>query len=73
MAKTIRKKTQNLVSMPRPAAPAPSTDRIHPTADAIAERAFAIYRARGYRHGHDVDDWLQAERELREAARSTAA
>lgn len=31
----------------------------------IARRAFEIYGERGSRHGHDLDDWLQAERELR--------
>ena len=32
----------------------------------IAERAYAIYMARGGEDGHDVEDWLQAERELRQ-------
>jgi|tagenome__1003787_1003787.scaffolds.fasta_scaffold20489986_2 hypothetical protein len=31
----------------------------------IARRAFEVYRARGGQHGRDLDDWLQAERELR--------
>jgi Protein of unknown function (DUF2934) len=30
----------------------------------IAKRAFALFEARGREHGHDLDDWLQAEREL---------
>jgi hypothetical protein len=30
----------------------------------IARHAYDLYLARGYEHGHDVDDWLQAEREL---------
>jgi hypothetical protein len=29
----------------------------------IAHRAYDLYLARG-EHGHDVEDWLQAEREL---------
>lgn len=33
--------------------------------DAIARRAYEIYRSRGGSHGSDVDDWLEAERELR--------
>ena len=33
----------------------------------IARRAFELYCARGCEDGHDVQDWLQAERELREA------
>jgi Protein of unknown function (DUF2934) len=40
------------------------------TEDAIAQRAYALYRARGGQDGHDVEDWLQAERELREAGNS---
>ena len=36
------------------------------TEDAIAQRAYALYLARGCQEGHDVEDWLQAERELLE-------
>jgi len=31
----------------------------------VACRAYDLYLARGCEHGHDTDDWLQAERELR--------
>jgi hypothetical protein len=30
----------------------------------IRRRAYEIYRERGEQPGHDLDDWLQAEREL---------
>lgn len=30
----------------------------------IAMRAYERYAARGYQDGHDVEDWLSAEREL---------
>jgi Protein of unknown function (DUF2934) len=30
----------------------------------IARRAYLLYLARGAEDGHDIDDWLQAEREL---------
>jgi hypothetical protein len=33
--------------------------------DDIARRAYDLYRARGWEHGHDVEDWVQAERALR--------
>jgi hypothetical protein len=33
-------------------------------ADAIARRAYEIYESRGRADGYDVEDWLQAEREL---------
>lgn len=36
---------------------------------ATAERAYEIYRARGGDDGHDLDDWLTAEAELRGSAR----
>jgi hypothetical protein len=35
-----------------------------PTAEDIARRAYAIYQERGGIDGADLDDWLQAEREL---------
>jgi hypothetical protein len=33
----------------------------------IAQRAYALYLAQGGEDGHDVEHWLQAESELREA------
>jgi DUF2934 family protein len=30
----------------------------------VARRAYELYQARGGEHGHDVDDWMEAEREL---------
>lgn len=36
----------------------------HPSHDRIAIRAYEIYIMRGAYHGRDLDDWLQAEREL---------
>jgi hypothetical protein len=35
------------------------------TDDDVARRAYDLYLIRGREHGHDVEDWLQAERELR--------
>jgi hypothetical protein len=34
--------------------------------DRIRQRAYERYRERGSEDGHDVDDWLEAERELRD-------
>jgi len=42
-----------------------------PSPEAIAVRAYELYVARGCAEGCDVDDWLQAERELRGAGVST--
>ena len=51
----------------------PSVNRLPGATDGdIVRRAYDLYLARGCEHGHDVDDWLRAERELRER-RSTAA
>ncbi len=35
------------------------------TREEIARRAYEIYVSRGGTHGYDIEDWLQAERELR--------
>ena len=34
------------------------------TQEQIAREAYLIYLAKGAGDGHDVDDWLEAEREL---------
>lgn len=39
-----------------------------PSDDEIRLRAYEIYLARGCTPGHEVEDWVQAERELRERA-----
>jgi hypothetical protein len=36
-----------------------------PTSEAIAKRAYELYLARDGEAGHEVEDWLQAESELR--------
>ncbi len=36
-----------------------------PRTDNIARRAYQIYCERGCEHGRDMDDWLQAENELK--------
>ena len=30
----------------------------------MAKRAFIIHEAKGRGHGHDIDDWLEAENQL---------
>jgi hypothetical protein len=34
----------------------------------IAQRAYELHVARGSQHGYDLDDWLNAEREIADAA-----
>jgi hypothetical protein len=36
--------------------------------DQIALRAYERFAERGYQNGHDLDDWLWAERSLRDEA-----
>jgi hypothetical protein len=46
----------------RPQSDAPQSE---PTTEQIAQRAYEIYQSRGGTEGQDIEDWLQAERELR--------
>ena len=43
-----------------------------PDFDTIQRRAFEIYLARGGNNGNDIEDWLQAERELSTVKSTTA-
>jgi hypothetical protein len=45
-------------------ATASSAGRARPMAEAISSRAYELYLERGAADGHDLDDWLRAEREL---------
>ena len=48
------------------------TEPSHPlavTKDAIAQCAYELHIARGGEDGHHLEDWLQAERELQDAAK----
>jgi Protein of unknown function (DUF2934) len=40
-------------------------ERVRPTQQEIAQRAYELFVVRGRADGHDVDDWLIAERELK--------
>jgi hypothetical protein len=66
------RRTDKVVTMP----PLESGSAAKESADIIdsdiARRSYTLYEERGNEHGHDVDDWLQAERELRAAVNSTA-
>jgi hypothetical protein len=39
----------------------------HPSDDEVRLRAFEIHVERGGLHGYDLDDWLDAEKELTQA------
>jgi len=70
MAKSMRKTTK-VVAIPRLVSATSVSSRLTDTD--IAKRAFELYCDRGRQNGYDVEDWLQAERELLEKANSTAA
>ena len=42
---------------------------IEPTHEDIARRAYQLYEERGGEHGRDLEDWFQAELELRQFLR----
>ena len=42
-----------------------STGSVEPSHNEIAEAAYQRYLNRGRAHGQDVEDWVEAERELR--------
>lgn len=50
----------------QPDTPREEAARHAPTPEEIRQRAFEIHCERGGIHGCDLDDWLQAERELLE-------
>ena len=70
------KEHQNVESQ---ATPAPQEERGNtaaadsPRLEEIRTRAYEIYMERGGQPGHDLDDWLQAERELEPKARPAQA
>jgi len=61
MAQPAATKTQKVV----PQEPARETPRREATDEEIRQRAYEIYLDRGAAPGFELDDWLQAERELR--------
>jgi hypothetical protein len=50
----------------QPARELPAAAPVEVTDEEIAVRAFELYCARGGEDGRDLEDWLQAERELRQ-------
>jgi hypothetical protein len=73
MPKSARERTDNVLTMPSLESPTAVAIASDVTEGDIARRAFELYCERGREDGHDVDDWLNAERELRDASGSSAA
>ena len=73
MPKAARRRTDNVLTMSPGESPTAVAIASAVTEGDIARRAFELYCDRGREDGHDVDDWLNAERELRDAASASAA
>ena len=50
---------------PQTLEPSVASEEVHKR---IAQRAFELYESRGRENGHDIEDWLRAEAELRHEA-----
>lgn len=75
MARPARRRVDNAVKAAALESPSrtPNEPLVEVTERDIACRAFELYCQRGRQDGHDADDWLQAERELRDAVSATVA
>jgi DUF2934 family protein len=72
MAKSAQRKADDPVAVASDRAPKARIDAATDlTENDIARRAYDLYLMRGGEPGHDVDDWLQAERELRSSSRAS--
>ena len=67
MVKSARRTTEHAVTTAAARSSKSLQNRSRQATDRdIARRAYDLYLTRGREHGHDVEDWLRAERELRE-------
>jgi hypothetical protein len=73
MATPARRRRDNVISLPRPDAPAVAIDISDVNEGDIRRRAFELYCARGGEAGHELEDWFTAERELRGDPRFSVA
>ncbi len=73
MAKSAKRSTDDPVAVASDRTPKARIDAATDiTEHDVARRAYDLYLTRGGEPGHDVDDWLQAERELRSSSRVNA-
>jgi hypothetical protein len=75
----MRRSQRSATESPRPAdiatigdeiaaADLPRFEESQPDYDQVARRAYERYEARGREDGRDIEDWLEAERELRRSS-----
>ena len=62
----VKPKTGEVTEAVEPGAQARSQDGLVDSLreEEIRRRAYEVYLERGEEHGHEIEDWLQAEREL---------
>jgi hypothetical protein len=68
MAKAPKRRADLPVATAADRAPKARVDGAAITEHDIARRAYDLYLARGREPGHQLDDWLQAERELQSSS-----
>ena len=74
MPKSARRRTDNVLSMPSVVESQTALAIASGVSESdIARRAFELYCDRGREDGHDVDDWVNAERGLRDVSSPSAA
>jgi hypothetical protein len=71
--KASRRRSDNVLNMPPVDAAVTTAAQTAVSEDQIARRAYELYCARGREDGYDLDDWLQAERDLRGGEERTSA
>ena len=59
-----------IMTRSRVAAKAPAQRQPPVDGDAVARVAYALFERRGKVHGHDLEDWLEAERIVHQQRRS---
>ena len=73
IAKETTKRKAAADSRPSASVPAPEKQPVQTQPESpyddvhtrIAKRAYELYAKRGYRYGHALEDWLEAEQEIR--------
>jgi len=58
--------------MKTPATSDQSRDNENTSQDAVQQRAYELFVSRGQKPGHELEDWLQAEEEIRQGRRQNA-
>jgi hypothetical protein len=70
MSKAQRKIKSIKLATPEHQPSVAAEDRRAISKDDVAQRAYELFLARGRVDGHDVEDWLEAERQVEAAYRS---